>query len=385
MLPLSLPDIQQCPADIDTRCTKSDKMQMFSQVPNEILENIFLEDILSRSDLCKLALVSRRFSKLIQASLYHDIYILWSIKRYACFKRTLLDCPQLGSFVWRLYLIADGNADYDAFNKDIQKLLQKMPALRSLKLSERFKCNDKLLSLFEHEMTCLRSLSFGNDGSLSSIPLFLKAFSVPQIKRPKITFDYNSADCHTRMWIDECSQLLDCSEDSLVGRSSIKELVLDFWSGSAIVDSGLLRIPRAIGKLELLFVDLRQFIAKKLVDALRPLCSTLVFLNLSCVSFAASFSGPVADFSCFDLLKTLIIDDRFCLERWSADRPDERCKIYNRLPFTLERLEVSLQNRSLTEGMSSANVVIVARSTSIEIYTMRPCHYDFNYGNVTDG
>jgi hypothetical protein len=44
-----------------------------SKIPDEIWENVFLEDVLTDKDLCKIALVDRRFGRLAQVSLYDQV------------------------------------------------------------------------------------------------------------------------------------------------------------------------------------------------------------------------------------------------------------------------------------------------------------------------
>jgi hypothetical protein len=317
MTPLSILDFQESPA-ANTRGAKlRRRLILFSRLPNEILEDVFLEDILSRKDLCKLALISRRFSKLIQVPMYNGVSINWSNKTYGCFKRTLSDCPRLGSCVWRLDLMADDEADYDAFNQENRQLLKTMPALRSRDLPARFSRGYELRSLIDNKMACLRSLAFGDDGESGSIGFVTKLFSLPQIKRLQITYNHQFAytSFRKKLWLAECKACLGRSEDAPVGSSSVKELVLELWPDSDILNSGFLSFPRALEKLEFRFKDSQKLTPKEIVDALRPLYSTLVFLDLNCVSFRADVSGPVADFSRFVFLKTLIIDDGLCLER----------------------------------------------------------------------
>jgi hypothetical protein len=346
MMSFSTPDVQDCPAS-NTRGAKFRRRQTFSRLPDEISEAIFLEDILDDTDLCALALVSHRFSRLIQTSLYSKVNFLVPKKKYLCFKRTLKKRQELARYVWEVRLTykihdSEDDAEFDALCQEMQQFLKMLPALRVLELLAGCKCSRKFTALFENPMSHLRALSFWNDGRLSSIQEVVKAISLPQIKRLWVGFDLDptSRDGSDER-IDQNPATFKCWEDALTGTSSLKELTLDGCSDSFAFESNLLKIPRKLEKLECYFRDTGHFSPKRSVEALGPLYSTLVKLDLNYYG-PRHVTEPVADFSRFTCLEILNVDDNLCLEKWSSDRPDERCGFYNRLPFTLSMLRVSV-------------------------------------------
>jgi hypothetical protein len=196
-------------------------------------------------------------------------------------------------------------------------------------------------------MSHLRSLLLGNYAKLSSIHLVVEAFSLPQIKRLCIWFDRDDdfADAFSSdIRMDQLTSHLRSSLDTPFDTSSVKELILERWPDSIILDSELLRIPRALERFEFHFEYSARFTPKSMVDALTHLCSALVFLDLSYCWLRDHVRGPVADFSCFAVLKTLIVDEELCLEKWSEGTLDKWCGFYNQLPSTLITLEVSLED-----------------------------------------
>ena len=83
--------------------------------------------------------------------------------------------------------------------------------------------------------------------------------------------------------------------------------------------------------------------AGKTINAQKPLYSTLVFLDFRYNKFSSSSSsGPVADFSCFVRLKTLIVHAGLCFESLSSDRPDERCGFYKGIAIYPKKLKASI-------------------------------------------
>jgi hypothetical protein len=159
--------------------------QTFDRIPDEILEEVFLEDVFMDRDLCAIALVNRRFSRLIQASLYSQVEYSWPTGKSTCFKRTLLKCPQLASFVWKAEFREFRNEEYHwyAFYHEIRQLLKMLPVLRVLHLPKHFVCSDNLTCLFDDPMSHLRYLSFFNDARSKTIHEVTRTFSFPQIKR----------------------------------------------------------------------------------------------------------------------------------------------------------------------------------------------------------
>jgi hypothetical protein len=354
MMQFSLSGVQDLPA-ADTRGARSRRRQTLNRLPEEILENIFLEDVLHHKDLCGLALVSRRISRLAQVSLYHQVTFspvdpslynkvpksnLNSEMKYQCFKRTLLKNPDLGSYVWKTQLNGKLLEKKNGF-RTAQQLLELLPALRALELVE-IKCSDEVTCLFDIPMPHLRYISFSNDGMSSSIHEVTKAISFPKVKRLRINLE--GAWEHKELeWTHQGTAL-----SALTGKSSLKDLTVHWWVDSLIDDSDLLKVPRALEKLTCSFIYSGDLSPNGYIGALRPVYSTLVFLELSYYDVLEELTGvPGADFSCFTCLKTLIVDDALCFERWSSDRPDERSGFYNRLPFTLKVLTVSAMNVSL--------------------------------------
>jgi hypothetical protein len=130
----------------------------------------------------------------------------------------------------------------------------------------------------------------------------------------------------------------------VAGTSSLKDLFLEFCVDTILDDSDLLRVPQALEKLTCSFLYSANLLPNGYIAALRPLYSTLVFLELMLFEAMNDVTGPVADFSYLVCLKTLIVDDGLCYEAWSSDRPDRRSGFYNRLPSTLEILLVSVMD-----------------------------------------
>jgi hypothetical protein len=92
----SLRDNQDSPA-ANTRGAKFRRSQIFSRLPDEILENIFLMDVLDHKDLCALTLVNHRTSSLAKVSLYNQVALRLLGAEYIYFRRTLLEHPELAS------------------------------------------------------------------------------------------------------------------------------------------------------------------------------------------------------------------------------------------------------------------------------------------------
>jgi hypothetical protein len=214
------------------------------------------------------------------------------------------------------------------------------PALHALELSF-FKCWGKYSSVFDDLTSQIRSLSFCNDGRLRSIHALEKAFSFPQIKHLCITFgqDFHEYDGDAES-INRYPAL-----DAIAGTSSVKELTLKSWSDEVVLNSALLQNPRALTTLECEFHYSGNITPGRIIGKLRPLYSTLVYLEIgySCYHFdSPAISEEVADFSCFVCLKTLIVDDYVILEEGIDHEPDDEYALYKRLPSALESLQVCL-------------------------------------------
>jgi hypothetical protein len=327
------------------------RTQLFLRLPDEVLEIVFLEDVLKPTDLCVLALVCGRFGRLIRGSLYNEVEICLSGEKYRSFIRTLSKHPQLRSYVWRVHLTLsiDQTEAYEAMETHYQrarKLLQMLPALRGLQLAD-FKCSDELASLFDVPMSHLRYLIFNNHRGQSSIHEPTKAISLPQIQRISIRFKDIVPPRFDHTQTTECISALRRSRETLVGTSSLKELTLKTCIDWIALDTDLLKLPRALEKLRCDFGYSGYLTPRATTAALRPLYSTLVFLDLSYYFIKGIVIGRVADFSLFLCLQTLIVDGFLCSERWSSDRPDARCGFYKRLPSTLRTLKVSAPDVNL--------------------------------------
>jgi hypothetical protein len=336
----------QDPLAANSRGARSRRRRIFDQLPDEIVENIFLEDVLDDEDLCELALVSRRINRLAQVSLYSQVEITLLERQYKYFKRTLLAHPKLGSYVREARLIGSWLNKKHSFRR-AQKLMELLPALRVLEVM-RMKCTNRRVCLLDNPMPHLRYISFSNDGMSSSIHEVTKAMSFPKIKRLVIDLggEWNPEELE---WTRQGTAL-----SALAGKSSLKDLTVDLWVDLMIDNSDLLKVPKALEKLTCIILYSGDFSPNGYAVALRPVHSTLIFLQLKISDVCGRFIGPAADFSCFVCLKTLIVDDALCFEPWSSVKPDERSGFCNRLPFTLEVLKVGVVNifRSLGYELS---------------------------------
>jgi hypothetical protein len=366
-MPLSLSNVAVGPA-VNTWSAEIRCRSLFSRLPDETLEAVFLEDILSQKDLCVLAFVSRRFSRMIRASLYSEVTIDLLGEQFTCFSRTLMEHPELASHVWQIFLTYSYHAERFKLEQPFQRklflrarqLLELLPALRALAIGN-VKCSDGFTSLFDNPMSHLRRISFATDRRSCAIHEVTKAVSFPKIQRLCIWSGWYllDEDGHlewmiparpdTRtLYLENCTAL-----NALANTSPLKELTLRWHSEWIVMNTDLLKIPRALEKLkwECIFPYGRSgsLSPERIIDALSPLYSTLVLLDLT---YNSDASGPLADLTCFVRLKILIIDDYLCLERWSSDRPDGRCGFYNRLPPTLEALQVSVWNMMYSLGKS---------------------------------
>jgi hypothetical protein len=248
-----------------------------------------------------------------------------------------MEHPELGAHVWGVSLYG-GMQDREECFREVHMLLKVLSALRNLKLPH-VKCSKASPSVFDIPMSHLRSLSFYNYGKLSSVHEVTKAFSFPHIRRLWIESNCFGEEDDRLRWT-----LKGTAFDALAGTSSVKDLTLEGWFDSAVLDSSLLKVPHVLEKLTCVFVYTGRFTPKGTIDALENLHSTLVFLDLSYSSFRVGAWGPLADISCFISLKTLAIDDALCFELSSRKRPEERCGFYKRLPPTLKALHVSVKD-----------------------------------------
>jgi hypothetical protein len=179
----SLPNSFDGPA-ANTRGANFRRKATFSRLPDEILENIFLESILKKWDLCDLAMVCRRFSMMIKPSLYSEVTIDLLDEEYIRFHRTLMEHPELGSYIWKTHMtyFSDVGRRYDEAKcfSQARQLLALLPALRNLELAE-LKSNDGHASLFDIPMTHLRRISFFISQRSGTIQDVLKAVLFPRI------------------------------------------------------------------------------------------------------------------------------------------------------------------------------------------------------------
>jgi hypothetical protein len=91
----------------------------------------------TRSLWSAIALISRRFSNLVYASLYSKITISVLEKKYTCLNRTLSERPELALFVWEARLQGHPASIKESFHS-AENLLKLLPALRALELDPEF-------------------------------------------------------------------------------------------------------------------------------------------------------------------------------------------------------------------------------------------------------
>jgi hypothetical protein len=243
MKELDLSHVLESPA-ANTRSAQLRRRQIFSRLPDEVLESVFLEDVFTPNDLCVLALVCRRFGRLIRGSLYSQIKICLSGKKCTSFIRTLSKDPGLALSVWKAHLTLepDQNKADNAMEKIYQrarKILQILPALRALELAN-FACSNERTSLFDFPMSHLRYLSFWNDNGPSSLHEVTKAISLSHINRLSIGFHNAPLVRHKHKREPEDITLLKGPRDALVGTSSLKELNLELCYDWIALETDLL-------------------------------------------------------------------------------------------------------------------------------------------------
>jgi hypothetical protein len=220
---LSIPDVYDSPA-ANTRCAMFQVRQTLYSLSDEILESIFLEDILGEKDLCALALVSRRIGRWARVSLYNQVTIRLLEKECTCFIRTLLEHPELALYVWGARLLGENRGLEDGENfRKAQRLLKLLPALRTLKVL-RFNDSDQFTSIFGNPMPHIHNIFLGTNGISRYTRGMERAMLIPQIKRLWIGYSgtVGIRDDDQLEWTHQ-----DTAFDTLAGISSVKDLTLD--------------------------------------------------------------------------------------------------------------------------------------------------------------
>jgi len=307
-----------------------------SRLPDEVLVEVFLEKALTNRDLCSIALVNWRFSRLVPISLYDSLDCrLNHEKRTSNLLRTLQAHPELGSMVRTVYigsplLVPSGKqariTSDDVVHARSVALLKCLPLLRRL-LAGWVPFSDSKSSLMDVPMPFLRNvflhLVYLNAKEVGSFIL------LPTIRSLDTTLNGESTTDLTH------------NLAGLAGRSSLKRLSL-FCIGNHPELRELLALPQALEEFDCrtpFFGTLRPLSPS---CALASTYSTLQRLTLISKTGADNRDDrSLTDFSPFTSLTYLKVLQIYCFPSGNNTQPSERLGLYRRLPLTLEKLNVS--------------------------------------------
>ncbi|MCJ1244778.1 hypothetical protein MMC30_001978 [Trapelia coarctata] len=286
----------------------------FYGLPNEILQEILSDDVLSKPDLCSLALTA-----------YHDLL------------HTLVSRPELGYLVRSIVLGCRTPASTD-YPQQLQTqamcILNMLPSLHTLEVHCRMspaRCGSGFLEVpmqFLRKAIIYDPLPAGDMGKLMLLP------NVTEISTQ---FRPNLKD-------RESDHLI---LGRLAGKSPLKSLHLAYVDGAEPPE--LLAVPKALEVF--CFMDdwnnERQCVSPKgIYSLLAPACMTLVDLSLETwwdTSKKTRADGSSINFSRFPSLKYLKTDRLYCFPKDEEDKFGARRGLYRRLPATLEYLSIYFQ------------------------------------------
>ena len=309
------------------------ELKRFSSLPNEILEAVLLEDVLTRSDLCSLALVNRSFSHLMRVSLYDTIECRLvdarAINNLMC---TLRCHPELSVLVRSIYMYLDESKVEEGHHT--QLLYQRavaflwiLPNLRCLDLSPNVTFSDDQSSLSDIPMLLLRN-AYLDEAKLSAVEIG-KMTLLPNIQSLEV------------LWFmdDPANELA-----RLTRMSSLKSILV--WCTLPL--SGLRRLaalPRALEVFSCHVCAFGILSPRYMSLALAPTCFTLQSLTLlDDEEREIETDDSLMEFSCFSSLKYLEVLHLFCFPPDETSHPRQRRGFYRKLPPTLENFRASTQS-----------------------------------------
>ncbi|MCJ1244777.1 hypothetical protein MMC30_001977 [Trapelia coarctata] len=313
-----------------------------SSLPDEILEQVFLERVISddESKLGSLALVNRSFSRCIRLALYESITIWLSGERYVQLMRTLNDHPQLGSLVHCVFIDLDPYSGYSQPDKREEQMevevarklasnfLSLLPALRTLEIAAWFPLPAGSWSILDIPMRFLRTAKLG--GIKFTAAEAARLILLPNITTLSISFGRHSIT----------ERFLPPALTSKPGISSLKSLQFDECIEFSSSLQELLALPRALESFSCHFGWAPEAVSLvTLARGLAPMYPSVTDLNLT---GRFQTDGKLLDFRRFECLKYLKVSNTFCFSVDAHDRLRKRQGLYKRLPASLESLQVSL-------------------------------------------
>lgn len=320
----------------------ADEPKGLGSLPNEILLEIFLEKVLTETDLFSLALVSRRFSHLVPVSLYDSISCridhdklkseamsTSTIKESGNLLRNFCARPDLGSLV-RVAILYLAPRLYDK----LIIFLKCVPELRSLSLRQSTPKWERIPKLLDVPMLSLRNAPLEFNLNAEDLGKFML---LPNIRTLRGAIQTRPAD----PVIDFAGQ---------AGKSSLKFLKLHCKSPN-MPSRELLALPEALLEFDCdtdpyTNAQPRVPLSPKTMSlALMPSSSTLQSLVL--IGYEGydgeeiETDGSLIDFSCFTSLRSSIIIHVYCFLSGNDTQFSERRGFYRKLPPALEELRAS--------------------------------------------
>lgn len=217
----------------------------FSSLPNEILQEIFSEVVLSKADLCSLALVNRRLGCLIPEQLYQTIDCYLDEKSSHSPFQTLESRPEMGKLVRSISLDRPRQEFYketyekmkmsgkpQTFHAHASRILSRLSRLEILCIGSGISVSPKHSDLLDNPMQFLRRADLSSHaltaGQLARLML------LPHIQEISTRFMPH--------WKNKESDKLTLR--NLAGKSSLK--CLNLGAFNAAVPRELMAVPAAL-------------------------------------------------------------------------------------------------------------------------------------------
>lgn len=320
-----------------------------SSLPNEILQEVFSEDVLSKADLCSLALVNRHLGCLIPEQLYQTIDCYLDEKSSHSPFQTLESRPEMGNLVRSIFLDRPRQRFYkenyeemkmsgkqQTFNAHASRILSRLLRLEILCIGSGISVSPKHSDLLDIPMRFLRRADLSSHALTAG--QLAKLMLLPNIQEISTKF-------MPRWKYKESDKLI---LRNLAGKSSLKCLNLSGFK--AFVPRELLAVPAALESFSCVEIPNknRNLSPRTLSWFLTPgpASVTLVRLSLTVVWDrwgGTEGDGSTIDFTGFLSLKILEVDRLYCFPNEAVDTFGSRCGLYERLPASLESLVVRRQ------------------------------------------